>query len=135
MLIVHIFGIVLSLGSIASFLLVRPNISKINAPESVLIYSIIKKYLNWAFVGMGLMILSGGYLMTPYWEHLGSLILLQLKLVIVLIWMLALVFLNFNLRKALQLGYLVYDKRIKFLAVLSVALGMTVVSLAVFAFH
>jgi len=91
MLIIHFLGLVMTLGSVGSFLLIRKNSSQVNGYEYTRDLGIIKKFLKYAYIGIGVMILSGGYLMTPYWATFGAHPMIHVKMTLVVLWLLALI--------------------------------------------
>ena len=135
MLIIHFLGLVMTLGSVGSFLLIRKNSSQVNGYEYTRDLGIIKKFLKYAYIGIGVMILSGGYLMPPYWATFGAHPMIHVKMTLVVLWLLALIILGLVLRSAIRNENTAYNIRIGFYSTLSVVLGVAVVVSAVFSFH
>ena len=86
MLIIHFLGLAMGLGTSFAFLFLGLASSKMDPNEG-------KKFMMNAFsiskmghIGLALLLISGGYLMTPYWGTLGSspLLIAKLSLFIVL---------------------------------------------------
>ena len=134
-LIVHLLSLVLALGSMATFIIIRKDISRVSGCESNFALITIRKFLNIAYIGMLLMILSGLYLIIPYWPSLASMPLIHIKITVVVLWLIVLIILGVNLKRVKPESYLSYDAKIGLLSFLSVILGLIVVALAIFAFE
>ena len=85
MLVVHFIGLAMGLGTSFGFLFLGIASKKMEESEG-------KKFMLNSFalstmghVGLTLLILSGGYLMTPYWKSLTSMPLLMTKLALVIV--------------------------------------------------
>ena len=85
MLVVHFIGLAMGLGTSFGFLFLGIASKKMEEAEG-------KKFMMNSFalstmghIGLTLLILSGGYLMTPYWSTLGERPLLIAKLLLVLL--------------------------------------------------
>ena len=85
-------------------------------------------------IGLALLILSGGYLMTPYWGVLGSQPLLIAKLTLVLTLVICIVIISMatgRVKKGDMTGF----KRIVTLGRVALLLGLSIVVLAVLVFR
>jgi len=85
MLVIHFIGLAMGLGTSFGFLFLGIASRKMEESEG-------KKFMMNSFalstmghVGLTLLILSGGYLMTPYWSSLGERPMLIAKLSLVLV--------------------------------------------------
>ena len=85
MLILHFIGLAMGLGTSFAFFFLGKATAKME-PEAG------KNFIMNAFsittmghIGLGLLFISGGYLMTPYWSILGSSPILITKLVLFLV--------------------------------------------------
>ena len=132
--IVHLLGIIVSLGSMTTFIIIRKDIARINGHESDFALQTIRKFLKIAYVGMLIMLFSGAYLALPYLPSFASMVWLHAKILTVVLWFLSLVGLSINLKRAKPETYLSYDMNIGIFSFLSVVLGIVVVAFAIFAF-
>ncbi|NOR86114.1 MAG: hypothetical protein GQ527_00755 [Bacteroidales bacterium] len=135
MIISHVLGSVLSIGSIAFFLVIRKNLYKIADGGSGDVYAIISKFQRMTHIGMGIMILSGGYLMTPYWSAFGSMHMLHVKVMAVLLWLMTIILLSVILRKAKAGKGKKCDERLLRMNYASLFFGVIVIIVAVLSFH
>jgi len=85
MLILHFIGLAMGLGTSFAFFFLGRASAKME-PEAG------KNFIMNAFsistmghIGLGLLFISGGYLMTPYWSILGSSPILIIKLILFLV--------------------------------------------------
>jgi uncharacterized membrane protein len=86
-------------------------------------------------LGLALLIISGGYLMTPYWSVLSTMTLLIFKLVLVLILILLVSIITINANKAKKGDAEKHLKKIQPLGRISLLVGLTIIVLAVYVFH
>ncbi len=135
MLVLHFFGLVLSLGSMVTFLLMRRSCSKVSSSEAEFLLMSVKKFLRLSHIGLGIMFLTGGYLMTPYWKVLGTMPLLHIKFTVFLLWYFTLIALTVFTRRAMKSQIRLWDPRIGFLSLMSVTFGVIAVSMAVLQFQ
>ena len=85
-------------------------------------------------IGLSMLIISGGYLMTPYWKILPTNHLLMAKLSLVLILIVIISVIGVASRKAKK-GDLSVLRKIKKLGPVSLLISITIVILAVLVFH
>ncbi len=135
MIIFHVMGLVLSIGSIVFFLIIQKDIFRMKAEISKDVYSIIGKYQRMTHIGMLVMILSGGYLMTPLWSSFGSMHLLHVKVMAVSLWLIVMIILSIILRKAKTGESDKCDKRMVLMNYISLVFAMIVIVVAVLSFH
>ena len=134
-LIIHILSLILSLGSMATFIIIRKDISRVSGCESNFALITIRKFLNIAYIGMFFMVLSGSYLIIPFWSAIGTMPLVHIKITAVVLWLFILILLGISLKRIKPESYLSNDVKIGLLSFLSVLLGLIVVALAIFAFE
>jgi hypothetical protein len=135
MLIIHFLGIAMAVGNgFAQLFLskVRKNMDE-NDSQAFLMKTL---YLNlMGKIGLGLLIISGGALMTPYWSSLSSMPAMMVKLVLVIA-IIALVGIASVAGKKLKKGG---DKsqlpKIVTIGKSIFVLGLVIIVLAVFTFH
>ena len=134
-LIIHILSLILSLGSMVTFIIIRKDISRLSGCKSIFALITIRKFLNIAYIGMFFMIISGLYLIIPYWSAIGTMPLVHIKITAVVLWLIILILLGVSLKRVKPETYLSNDVKIGLLSFLSVLLGLIVVALAIFAFE
>ncbi len=134
-LIIHILSLILSLGSMTTFIIIRKDISRVSGCESNFALITIRKFLNIAYIGMFFMVLSGLYLIIPFWSAIGTMPLVHIKITAVVLWLFILILLGVSLKRIKPETYLSNDVKIGLLSFLSVLFGLIVVALAIFAFE
>lgn len=85
-------------------------------------------------IGLVLLILSGGYLMTPYWKSLGNTPLLMAKLVLVLV-LAALIITISSYSNKIKGGDERYGDKVTTLGRFTLITALVIVVLAVLIFH
>ena len=85
MLITHFLGLAMGLGTSFAFFFLGIARSKMEKEEGQKFALNTLALSRMGHIGLTLLILSGGYLMTPHWEVLGSRPLLIAKLFLVLV--------------------------------------------------
>ena len=85
MLIVHILGVVMTAGAILAYVFIRMSATKLSGNEGKNLLLNVSALYKMGNIGLILVLLTGGYLMTPYWSTLGSTPLLIVKLLLFLI--------------------------------------------------
>ena len=135
MLIAHFIGLVMLIGTSFAFMFLRMASSRMEEKEAqkfILNTFVLSKM---AHIGLALLIISGGYLMTPYWNSLASLPLLIAKLALVLALAAFVGMLSSAAKKAKKGDAETHLKRILPLGRLALLTGLTIVILAVYVFH
>lgn len=135
MLIFHLLGLVISLGSMITFLVMRRSCSKVSSSESEYLLQNVRRFLRMSHIGLGIMLITGGYLMTPYWKVLGQMPLLHIKFTIFFLWYATLIALSVYTKRAINSQIKLCDPRIGFLSVISVVFGVLAVVMAVSQFQ
>lgn len=135
MLILHFVGVALSLGTVFAFLIIRKTCSKITVSESEQLLRNAKKLVIFSHIGLGILFISGGYLMTPYWKVLTTMPLLPIKFTVYAIWLYTLILMSFHIRKSVRNYNTLCNPTIGFLSLVSLIFGLLAVCLAVIQFH
>ena len=135
MLIAHFLGLAMGLGTSFAFMFLGIASSRMEKTEG-------QKFMVNTFalslmghIGIFLLIVSGLYLITPYWKILSSMPLLIIKLVLVFILATLIGIITSKARKAKKGDAEKYLKQIEPLGKISLLIGLTIVGLAVFVFH
>jgi hypothetical protein len=134
MLVLHFIGLAMALGTgFANFFLGIAS-SKL-PPEQAQKFSLHALALTMmGHTGLGLLIVSGGYLMTPYWKSLGQMPLLTAKLVLVLVLIVLVSVLTAKGKKAKK-GDVQQFAKIKPIGQMTLLTALVIVTLAVLVFH
>jgi len=86
-------------------------------------------------VGIILLVVSGLYLITPYWSILTTLPLLMIKLALVVVLAILIIMINLLAKKAMAGDAEVQLKKMAKLGKMTLLLGVSIVVLAVYIFH
>jgi len=135
MLISHFLGLAASLGSIITFLIMRRTCSKVTSYESEYLLLNVRRILRINHIGLGVMFISGGYLMTPYWSVLAQMPFLHIKFTVFVLWYGTLVALSIYSKRAQQSQLKLCNPRIGFLSFISLIFGLIAVTMATLQFH
>ena len=134
MLIVHLLGLAMGVGTSFAFLFLGIRGAKLEGEEAPK-YAVNNLYLGtMGHIGLSMLIISGGYLMTPYWVLLPTRPLLIAKLTLVLILTIFIILVGLAGRKAKK-GDLTQLKKIKKLGPVTLLISISIVILAVMVFR
>lgn len=100
MLIIHFLGMILAIGPMAIIVFSRMATSKMEKEQSAGFMHGLFRLNTVAHIGVTLSLVSGGYLMTPYWNMLGSMPFLIAKLSLYLVLLFTLSMISVASRKA-----------------------------------
>ena len=133
-LILHFIGLALGLGTSFGYMFLGIAATKMDQDEA-------KKFTLNSFalskmgtIGIILLVLSGFYLITPFWSVLNSMPLLIIKLFLVLILIVLIILLNQASVKAKTGDFEKQMKKIEILGKFSLLTGLAIVVLAVLNF-
>ena len=87
------------------------------------------------YIGLFLLVLSGGYMMTPYWDTLMSNYTLLIKLILVIVLIVMIVTMNNLAKTAISESGGESLTKIQRLGKITLPLGVIIVVLAVLSFH
>jgi uncharacterized membrane protein len=135
MLIIHFIGLAMGLGTSFGFMFLGIASAKMPADEAQKFNVNSFALSNMGHVGLLLLIVSGGYLMTPYWGSLSENPLLIAKLTLVVVLGTLIGIISANARKAKAGDADKYLKKIRPLGMISLLTALTIVILAVNVFH
>jgi len=135
MLIVHFLGLAMALGTGFSHFFLGMARAKMEKEESekLLVSTLFLNYLGKT--GLTLLILSGGYLMTPWWGSLMGMPVLLTKLILVIVLTALMVFATIFGKKFKRNKDKKYLPKIEMLSKAILLLGLLIVILAVYVFH
>ena len=136
MLITHFIGLAMGLGTGFAFMFLGMAAAKMPKEEAE--QFALKTYAmnKMGNIGLILLFISGGYLMTSYWSNLTNMPLMMAKLVLFLV-LGALIGINSaNIRKAGKADHVApHLKKAKTLGQLTLVTALAIVILAVLSFH
>ncbi len=135
MLVFHFLGMILAIGTISIFLLKGFATSKMNDEETVVFLPGLFRLNTLGHIGVTLSLISGGYLMTPYWGQLGAMPLLVAKLLLYVVLLFTMSMISVASRKARENSSGHSVNKIMVWTRVSFLLGLAVVILATLVFR
>ena len=135
MLITHFLGLAMGLGSSFAFFFLGIAGSKMKKEEGQKFTLNTFAISRMGHIGLALLILSGGYLMTPYWVVLGSQSLLIAKLLLVLLLVLTVSLISVYAKRAKRGETEANLRKIALLGKISLLSAIAIVTLAVLIFR
>ena len=135
MLITHFLGLAMGLGSSFAFMFLRIAGKKMEKKEGQKFTLNTFAMSRMGHIGLALLILSGGYLMTPYWKVLSSQPLLIAKLILVLVLVLTVALLSVYAKCAKNGDPEANSRKIALLGKVSLLSAIAIVTLAVLIFR
>ena len=135
MLIVHFLGLAMGLGASFAFLFLGIKRSKLDREEGRKFALNISILSTMGHIGLSMLIISGLYLMTPFWKTLNARPLLIIKLTLVLLLTLTIVLLSVYSSRTKKGGTSSDLRMISVLGKVSLLTAIGIVLLAVLSFH
>jgi len=135
MLFFHFIGLTMALGTGFSNLFLSSVVSKLDPTERASFMSKTLVLARMGQIGLGLLIVSGFYLITPFWKVLGEMPLLIAKLCLVALLLILVSTASIIIRKAKKQGNPALLAKLKPLGMLTFLTGITIVIVAVLIFH
>jgi len=135
MLIIHFIGLILGIGSGFAFMFLGISSAKMDGPDRTKFMLNTLALSMMGKIGLTLLIISGLYLMTPYWGTLFSnhILMTKLFLVIVLIILMSITMVNGKRAKSNDGGE--YLMKMSKFGRMTLITGLLVVIFAVLNFH
>ncbi len=135
MLFVHFVGLAMGLGTSFAMMFLARAALKLDPAKRGEFMMTSMAVTRMGHIGLGLLILSGGYLMTPWWGSLGEMPYMVVKLVLVVV-MAGLIGWNTMLGKRMLVGDpLVNQRRMKLIGSGIMLCALAIVALAIATFH
>jgi len=134
-LILHFIGLTMGLGTSFAHAFLDRIISKMDKEEAIKFRLQAMTLSRMGYIGIALLIISGVYLILPYWPTLPSNPLLILKLVLVLILVILILLIGRGAKEAFKGNAEKNLKKIEPMGKLTLLIGITIVALAVFIFR
>jgi uncharacterized membrane protein len=135
MLILHFIGLTMGLGTSFSHAFLGMAISKMEKEEAIKFRRHAMVLSRMGHVGLTLLLISGIYLIIPYWPTLPDNPLLILKLTLVLALIILIALIGRGARKAQEGNAEEAMKKIEPLGKLTLLIGVAIVILAVYIFR
>ncbi len=135
MLILHFIGLTMGLGTSFAHAFLGIATAKMT-PEEIVKFRVHTLVLSkMGNAGMILLLVSGLYLITPFWKVLTDMPLLMLKLLLVVTLIVLIATINSYAKKAMNGDAAAQLKRMEKLGKITLPIGLIIVVLAVFIFH
>jgi len=135
LLIIHFIGLAMGLGTSFAFMFLGIASSKMEENEARKFTLNTFALSRMGHIGLTLLVLSGIFLMTPYWQSLTAMPLLMAKLILVVVLGALIGILSSTAKKAKEGDTGIHLKKIKTLGRLSLLTALIIVVLAVYGFH
>lgn len=135
MLILHFIGLAMGLGTSFAHAFLGKTVSKLEQSEAAKFRLQIKVLSQMGTIGTILLLVSGIYLILPYWPIITSLPLLILKLTLFLILVILILLINQVAKKNSKKVTEENLKGIELMGKLALIIGIVIVMLAVNVFH
>jgi uncharacterized membrane protein len=135
MLICHFIGLTMGLGTGFAHAFLGSITPKMQSDEATKfrMHSLVLSKMG--HIGIALLLISGLYLITPYWKVLPSMPLLIVKLSLVFILIILITLISISARKAKKGDAAVQLKKMEQLGKMTLLVGLAIVILAVYIFH
>jgi uncharacterized membrane protein len=135
MLILHFIGLAMGLGTSFAHAFLGIATSKMTADDAIKfrLHSLVLGTMG--HVGIALLIVSGLYLITPYWKILPSSPLLIIKLALVIVLVVLITMINLYTKRARNGDAEVQLKKMAQLGKMTLVVALVIVILAVNIFH
>lgn len=134
-LIIHFIGLALGIGTGFAYMFLGMSSSKMEKNEATKFNLNTFPLSKMGHIGLTLLVISGLYLITPYWGSLTSMPTLIIKLILVLV-LFALTGIMSKYAKEAQKGNAeVYINKIKNISKPTLLIGIIIVVLAIYTFH
>ena len=135
MLILHFIGLAMGLGTAFAHAFIGFSASKMPKEEALKLQMQTRVLGRMGTIGLILLVVSGIYLILPYWSSILSLHLLLLKLALVVILIVLITMINFLGRKALIQDPGKQFKKSELLGKIALFTTILIVIVAVLIFH
>lgn len=135
MLIFHFIGLSMGLGTGFAHAFLGSITKKMSKEEATKLRLNSLVLGTMGHIGIGLLLISGLYMITPYWKLLSTMPLLIAKLSLVLVLIILITLISQASKKAKNGDTEVQFKKMETLGKLTLIVGLAIVVLAVSAFH
>lgn len=135
MLILHFIGLTMGLGTGFAHAFLGSLTNKMSAEEATKLRFNSLVLSRMGHIGITLLLISGFYMITPYWKYLSSMPLLIAKLALVAILIILISLIGIASKKAKQGDAEVQFKKMEAMGKMTLLIGIAIVVLAVKTFH
>ncbi|HEX9650146.1 MAG TPA: hypothetical protein VGA21_06275 [Cyclobacteriaceae bacterium] len=135
MLVIHFIGLTMALGAGFSNMFLGAAAAKLEPEERGKFMSKTFVLVRMGQTGLGLLLISGFYLITPYWKVLGEMPFLTAKLVLVGILIIMVSIVSVMARRALKENDPARLMKVRPYGMLNFFIGIAIVIMAVLAFN
>ena len=135
MLIIHFLGLAMGLGTSFAFMFLGIKGSKLDKEEGRKFALNTSVLGTMGHIGLTMLIISGLYLMTPFWKTLNARSLLIVKLILVLVLTITIVLSSVYSNRVKKGGAASNLRKISVLGKVSLLTAISIVLLAVLSFH
>lgn len=135
MLIAHFLGLTMGLGTSFAHAFLDKVVSKLDSEQASKFRLQVMVLSQMGYTGLALLIISGIYLIIPYWPSLSSNPLLIVKLVLVVVLMVLLILIHNGTKRAQKGDAEKNLKKIEPYGKLTLMVGTIIVIIAVSIFH
>jgi uncharacterized membrane protein len=134
-LVIHLVGLTMALGAGFANLFLGVTASKLEPAERGSFMAKTTILMRMGQTGLGLLLLSGFYLITPYWEVLSDMPTLITKLALILLLVIMVTAISLRVRKAKKENDPSQQAKLKPLGMINFLIGIAILILAVLTFH
>lgn len=134
-LVIHLIGLAMAVGTGFANLFLAAAAAKLEPAERGSFMAKTSVLVRMGHTGLGLLILSGLYLMTPYWNLLSEMPTLITKLTLVVAQIILVTVISILISKAKKENNLASLLKLKPFGMIIFLTGITIVILAVLTFH
>lgn len=135
MLVLHFIGLAMGIGTSIAFIFLGVAASKMEPEEAVKFQGNTFILSRMGHIGITLLILTGGYLMTPFWSGLADRPALVAKLAMVVVLVAMIIFISVTAKKAKATGDPKLVRRLKSMGPIALLVSLSIVVLATMTFH
>lgn len=135
MLFVHFLGLIMGMGAGFASLFIAAANKDLTGEERPKFMLRLRSLGYMGLTGLVLLIISGGYLATPYWSQLGTMPFFIAKLILVVVLLVLALLMDRRWRRAVRNGGGADLKAIPGLGRLALPVGLLIVLFAVLQFH
>ncbi|WPR76245.1 hypothetical protein [Algoriphagus sp. NG3] len=135
MLVIHLIGLVMGLGTSFAHAFLGKAISKLSPEEANKFHNQTKGLSLMGGIGILLLFVSGVYLIIPFWPAIFQLPLLVVKLVLFVILIVLIMMINLRAKRNMEAGIEKSSRSIDLMGKAALLIGVTIVLLAVSVFH
>jgi len=134
-LVLHFVGLAMAIGSGLSNLILSRAATKLEGAERGVFMSRVAVLGNLGRTGLGLLVITGLLLMTPYWHTLSAMPTLIAKLTLATLLVISVVTLTILASRAQKQKDVAMLAKLRVFGLLNLLLGLSIVVLAVLTFH